>query len=68
MSECIYCLKAHEGECKREDLENALEEYERRKFFNQMKDGWDSDDRAFNQKMERYIRQIEKKLEVMTNA
>lgn len=67
MDKCVYCLQIHKGDCKKENLETALDDYETRKFLNQMKDRWSSADSAFDDKMFRYIREIKRRLEVIGN-
>lgn len=41
---CPYCLKLHDGKCTKEDLQEALDFYETKRFHHQMKDGWTADD------------------------
>ena len=62
MSECVYCLQKHEGDCKREDLEKALDIYEKRRFYNQMADHWTSENYAIDDRLHAYICEIKKKL------
>lgn len=59
MSKCQYCLQEHENTpCKKNDLLTALDHYETRRFMNQMKDRWSSDDYTFDRKMLDYIFKI----------
>ncbi len=67
MDKCVYCLQAHNGDCKREHLIKALDHYETEKFYNQMIDHWSAEDRAFDNEMRRYIFEIKKRLEVIGN-
>lgn len=59
MSKCQYCLQEHENSpCKRDDLLVALDHYETRRFYNNMKDHWSDADYAFDRKMLDYILDI----------
>jgi polyhydroxyalkanoate synthesis regulator phasin len=67
MYKCVYCLQEHDGACKKEDLEKALDHYETKKFMNQMIDHWTCEDSEFDAKMSRCIREIKERLEVIVN-
>jgi hypothetical protein len=68
MDKCVYCLQlSHKGICKKDNLVTALDNYETKRFLNQMVDRWSDQNYAFDNQMREYIREIKRRLEVIGN-
>lgn len=53
MSNCPYKLELHK--CTKEDLQEALDFYETKRFYHQMKDGWTAKDFLIDSELYRNI-------------